>query len=72
LASAVRAYRCRLHPGEDGSTCDSFAGHSDGDGVIGEGDHGVSLQGGDLVVALRGGTIELAGVTALTADDLLI
>jgi hypothetical protein len=34
---------------------------SDGDGVIGEGDHGVSLQGGDLVVALRGGTIELAG-----------
>ncbi len=44
---------------------------TNGDGVISEGDQGVSLEGPDLVVALRGGSFELAGVTALTASDVL-
>lgn len=45
---------------------------TNGDGLIGADDRGVSQEGPDLVMALRGGTIELAGVTALTANDLLI
>lgn len=45
---------------------------TNGDGAIGAGDRGVSLEGQDLLLALRGGVIELAGVTALAANDLLI
>ncbi len=45
---------------------------TNGDGAIRAGDRDVSQEGPDLVVALRSGTIKLAGVTALTANDLLI
>jgi Ca2+-binding RTX toxin-like protein len=51
---------------------------TDGDGRIGVGDQGVSLQGGDLLIDLReastiraegGGTIRLIGVTSISVDD---
>lgn len=45
---------------------------TNGNGMIEADDHGVSQEGPDLVMTLGGGIIELAGVTALTANDVLI
>jgi hypothetical protein len=45
---------------------------TNGDGVIDADDDGTSVEGEALTVSLRGGAIELAGVTALAASDLLI
>ncbi len=45
---------------------------TNGDGVIGAGDRGVSVDGENLAAALRGGAIEVVGVTALAPADVLI
>jgi predicted extracellular nuclease len=43
-----------------------------GDGVLDGRDRSVTLEGDAFVLSLRGGTIALAGVTALAANDLLL